>query len=331
MLSPITGKEMTVRRTWRKMTYRREEFDVCFHTWYCNDSQEEFEDEVFADLNYRQVINQYRVYHAIPTPEEIKNIREKYGLNKSQMSSVLGFGPNTYRQYESGEIPTEANARLIQLAENPIEFRRLLYMPNVLDEKALEKLQKHILILIEKEYSKREVRTIENYLFNGVIKSALTGFTKPDLQKFMQMVLFFSRMKPLKTKLNKLLGYADFTFFKRQGQSISGARYVAIDYGFVPEKFDMIYDYLYSEGLIDKSFKMFKNGNEGELFTPLSEFDSSLFSESELKIMNEIYQKFEKTSVEEIVALSHDEKVWLQNKNSHSKEINYFSAFDLIH
>lgn len=332
MLSPITGKEMTVRKSWRKMTYRKEEFDVYFHTWYCEDSGEEFEDEKFANINYRQVINLYRAKNAIPSPEDITAIREKYGLNKTQMASVLGFGVNTYRQYEDGEIPTEANAKFIQLAENPNEFLRLLNLPNGIEEETLEKLRKRVHKLIEKEYENREIQSIENYLFNGSRKDALTGFKKPDLQKFMQMVLFFSeRIQPLKTKLNKLLCYSDMKYFQVAVQSISGAKYRAINKGFVPEKYDSIYEYMEQEGMIEIVHEFYKNGHEGEKFTALQNFDSSLFNNDELKILDEVYKKFEKTSVNDIVDLSHQEKAWDINKDTPTKEINYIYAFDLIH
>lgn len=63
MLSPITGKEMTVHKECRKMNYRKESFEILFHTWHCVDSDEYFEDERFAKLNYEQVVNQYKEKH----------------------------------------------------------------------------------------------------------------------------------------------------------------------------------------------------------------------------------------------------------------------------
>lgn len=76
MISPITGKEMVVKKELRKMTYRKKEFNILFHSCYCADFNESFEDEVLAELNYNQVINQYMEKHNIPFPEDIKAIRE---------------------------------------------------------------------------------------------------------------------------------------------------------------------------------------------------------------------------------------------------------------
>ena len=97
MKSPFTGKEMILVKEWREMTYRKEKFQVLFHSYQCEDTGEQFEDESQAILNYNQFINQYRVAHRIPFPEQIKSIREKYNLSAAKMSEVLGMGPNTWQ------------------------------------------------------------------------------------------------------------------------------------------------------------------------------------------------------------------------------------------
>src|SRR5690606_24785323 len=82
-----------------------------------------FEDDDFAQLNYNQLVNQYRVKYNIPFPEQIIGIRSKYDLPASKMSEILGFGANVYRQYEAGEVPSQSNAKLIQLVDDPHEFK----------------------------------------------------------------------------------------------------------------------------------------------------------------------------------------------------------------
>ena len=42
------------------------------------------------------------------------------------MADILGFGTNQYRQYESGEIPSVSNGRLIMLAADPRDFIRMV-------------------------------------------------------------------------------------------------------------------------------------------------------------------------------------------------------------
>ena len=47
----------------------------------------------------------------LPFTEEIRQIRNKYGLPATTMSEILGFGVNQYRLYETGEIPSETNGQ----------------------------------------------------------------------------------------------------------------------------------------------------------------------------------------------------------------------------
>src|ERR1700741_1566250 len=119
MKSPVTGKPMNLIKEKKSLEFRRESFEIVYHSYKCEDSGEEFVDEYLNDLNLNQVYNAYRVRHKLPFPEEIRQIRKKYGLSATAMSEILGFGVNQYRLYETGEIPSEVNGRLIQLAARP--------------------------------------------------------------------------------------------------------------------------------------------------------------------------------------------------------------------
>lgn len=52
------------------------------------------------------------------TPDEIKRIRGIYGLTQQSFARVLGIGEASIVRYESGQVPTKANANLIRAAEN---------------------------------------------------------------------------------------------------------------------------------------------------------------------------------------------------------------------
>jgi len=329
MLSPFTGKEMTILKEWRTMTYKKEEFHVCFHTWKCEETGEQFEDEHFAQLNYDQVQNQYREKYAIPFKDEIIAIREKYDLSAIKMSQILGFGDNTYRQYEAGEMPSQANARLIFIASKPFEFKHMVRISDI-DEQLRDKLYKRIEHLIQSETQNFEKQLLSNYLFGVERPSVFSGFRMPDIEKFAEMVLFFSeKLEPWKTKLNKLLFYADFDCFGKTGKSISGINYRAINMGPVPEKFQSLFDYLENNGVVKINVISFCNGGIGEQFLPAErKCNETLFSVEELKVLTEVAEKFKDTSTNEIINYSHREKAWLENKDSHGL-INYMYAFDL--
>ena len=122
MKSPVTGKEMRLMKESRTLDFRREAFPVIYHYYLCQDSKEQFTDDELDNLNLNQVYNQYRARYGIPFIEEIRKIRDKYGLSAAKMSEVLGLGANVYRQYEAGEMPSVSTGRMIRMAEDPKEF-----------------------------------------------------------------------------------------------------------------------------------------------------------------------------------------------------------------
>ena len=59
-------------------------------------------------------------------PEEIRRIREKYGLSQVAFAKVLGLGNKTVARYENGSIADMAQNNLIELMKQPSNFRELL-------------------------------------------------------------------------------------------------------------------------------------------------------------------------------------------------------------
>jgi hypothetical protein len=72
MNSPITGKPMRLMHEKRIIPYRKENIEIDFHFWVCEDTQEQFEDEIQAESNISQVYNQYCVKHNTSRIDEIR-------------------------------------------------------------------------------------------------------------------------------------------------------------------------------------------------------------------------------------------------------------------
>lgn len=331
MKSPFTGKEMNIQKEWRTMNFRKDEFKVLFHSYRCEETGEQFEDEVFAQLNFNQLVNQYREKYSIPFPEQIIAIREKYDASASRMSEILGFGTNSYRQYESGEVPSQSNARLIQLADDPHEFKKLVDLCKTIESKIKDRLFHKIQVLLEEQKNTKFEKQLENYFFEACLPNTYTGYKKPNLERFTEMVVFFTeKLQPWKTKLNKLLFYADFVMHKQSGYSISGGQYRAIPMGPVPNNFNSIFEYLDNNGDVDINYTTFPDGGIGEQFKPNSKrkFNSGLFTENELQVLEYIAERFKNTSTNEIIEISHKEKAWQENKDE-KKIIDYKYSFDM--
>jgi len=331
MKSPFTGKEMSIQKEWRTMNFRKDEFKVLFHSYKDYETGEQFEDDAFSELNYNQLVNQYRAKYSIPFPEQIIAIREKYDISATKISDILGFGTNSYRQYESGEIPSQSNARLIQLAEDPHEFKKLVDLCSSLESKTRVKLYHKLQLVSEEQKNTKFEKLLENYFFEACLPNNFTGYKKPNIKKFTEMVIFFTeKLQPWKTKLNKLLFYADFLMYKQSGFSISGVKYRAIPMGPVPNNFNSIFEYLSNNNEVDIYYTTFHDRGAGEQFksNPDRKFNSELFTEKELMVLGDISKRFKHTSTDEIIETSHKERAWIENE-SEKKFIDYTYSFDL--
>ena len=332
MKSPITGKEMRLKHEPGVFDFRKDQFNILYHFYECEDSKERFETERLTQLNLSQVYNQYRKKHRLPFPEEIKELRETYRLSASKMSEILGFGVNVYRNYEHGEIPNSSNARLIQLAQDPEEFKKLVDLSDALNEKERQRINHKIEELIIKN---RPIRwfNVENFLMGYSTADETTGYRSPNLDKFTEMVVFFtSKIQPWKTKMNKLLFYADFLHFKRCGISISGAQYRAIDMGPVPNNYQSLFEYITNIDAVGIKQTLFPDGGLGEQFKPKHgrSFDPEYFTDKELETLAIVEKQFKNAKTQEIVDISHKERAWKDNFSKGKQLINYVYAFELI-
>lgn len=170
-----------------------------------------------------------------------------------------------------------------------------------------------------------------NYFFGTTAPNIYTGFKVPDLEKLSEMVVFFTvQLQPWKTKMNKLLFYADFVKYSRTGFSMSGAPYRAIPMGPVPNNFNSLFEYLINRNVFDVHFTNFQGGGTGEQFKPNPEKDFSpeVFSDIELDILIYVAERFKNTSTNEIIEISHKETAWIEN-NAERKFIEYNYGFEL--
>ena len=93
--------------------FRKEFFNVPVRYYVCEDTGESYSTAAQDELTLNELYSQYRALHGIPFTDEIRAIRQLYGLTLQQMTNILGFGPNQYAKYERGQIPSISNGKLI--------------------------------------------------------------------------------------------------------------------------------------------------------------------------------------------------------------------------
>lgn len=310
MKSPYTGKEMELKRIKSTLHFRKEPFEIIYHSYVCSESHEEFEDDRLTMLNMQQVTDQYREKYNIPFPEQIKAIRESYGLSAARMSEMLGLGINTWRLYENGEVPTVANARLMQLIGDPQNFIKHISEFGTCSQREIDKIRKNI---TEQKQKTGESHFFES-LFHVSMPNRFSGYTTFSKTKAGQLTLYFAKeLSPYKTAMNKLLFYADFLHFKNTGRSITGLKYVAIDFGPVPDHYGSMYEMLVDENVIAINGTITDYGFAERLIPGNREIDLTVFDESEINAMQQIIDKLGTKSTKEIVEQSHEEEAWFAN------------------
>lgn len=329
MKSPFTGGEAKLGKEVRSFEFRKDLFEVLFHFYTCIDTGEQFTTTEIDTLNVNQIHNKYREKYGIPFIDEIRNIRSKYGLSAAKMSEVLGLGANIYRNYEAGEMPSVSTGRLIRLAEDPEEFKKLFEMSrNTLEPQEYERVRKKIEQTQSGE-EKNEVRW-KSWLVGNMYPNIFNGYRVPCLERVGSMVHFFARRNtPFTTALNKLMFYADFGHFKKYGTSISGIYYKALPKGPVPENYGGIYNHVINAGyakIEEVDFEDFV----GERFitSEVYELKEPLFSASELNMLAHVSDKFKGKNTRQIVDISHEEPAWRLNIDDFNR-ISFEYGFEL--
>lgn len=321
----------TVSNT-ENVIFRKDTFEVTYPTHQHKETGEISSCDEFEIIKMNLAQNQYRVKYNILFPEEIKQIRIKYKLSATKMSELLGFGVNGYRNYEIGEVPSLSNANLIRLADDPNKFKTLVQISNFLDKEEGEKdsLLETVNFLIKEGENNVFKIEFQDYLMGVNLPDAYSGYVKPNLNKLVQMIAFFSeKFEPYKTQLNKLLFYSDFYNYSYFGTSMSGTRYRAINRGPVPENYDSIFDYAVREGYAEIIETVWANGFSSQFKGGIQSFDKECFTEIELEILENVVDAFEGKSTKQIVDISHEELAWIENYNDGKSLIDYKYAFNL--
>ncbi|HEX6278549.1 MAG TPA: Panacea domain-containing protein [Pyrinomonadaceae bacterium] len=149
----------------------------------------------------------------------------------------------------------------------------------------------------------------------------------PDRLAAMMGYLAGKSIELYKTKLNKLLFYADLTGFYLTGRGLSGAQYVNLPYGPVPDRFEEMIDHAVEKRMIESAgvpgkeptVRLIKRGSE-----PLD-----VLNDSDRRVLDWVAEKYGGLSTQEITDLSHEEKAY---KNTRGGErIAYAYAQFLKH
>lgn len=153
--------------------------------------------------------------------------------------------------------------------------------------------------------------------FYAISIEELSNVTAPHYEKYKQMILAFLRQdkKIPKTKLAKLLYFADFGWFYYHLKSMSGMQYRKIQYGPVPDSYFRIIDEMSDGGEInitqtDDGAMLISQTRSG------AKVDLSEISKEEKKLIRNIEEKWRGKKTAEIVDFTHKQFPYLFAENN---------------
>jgi putative zinc finger/helix-turn-helix YgiT family protein len=306
---------------------RGEEVEVAAQVAVCPECGEDISVEELDNKTLRTAFDEYRRRRNLLTPVEIAAIREKYGLGQRAFSLLLGWGEITLHRYESGSLQDAAHDIQLRLASDPGNVRTLLAAHgDRLSASQKVKAQTRL-----EQLSVGPAEPLADSCFDGetVMDPAdeFTGYRPFDRAKLVEMVLFFAnRPKMFRTKLNKMLFYADFLHCKHWTLSVSGARYLAFQHGPVPQHYGWLTEALEESG--ELRAEEWTNGEvSGDVFTASRTPELTVFSESEHRVLRYVGERFEEVTSARLSALSHAEKAFVET--AQKQPISYRWAKDL--
>ncbi len=325
----VCGKEVETKIITRQETFKvcGEDITLDAQVLVCAECGEELFCEELDSATLVNAYNEYRRKHKLLLPDEIKKIREQYGLSQRSFAKLLNWGDKTICRYENGSVQDKAHNSLLLFLREPENMRTYLTENEIaLDERQKTKL----LDTVEKLEQDTEYRVGRRFfeLFFSRIPCEENGFKGFDYEKLCAMVLFFAHKSSelLKTKLMKLLNYSDMIFYKENGISMSGLKYAHLPYGPVPENFDMLLGKMTADHIAH--IEVFcDNGYEKHQVIPECDIPEGVLSEEELEVLERIYIKFEDFGSVDISKYSHKEKGYSSTKKG--EIISYSYAKDI--
>jgi len=283
----------------------------------CKKCGEKIFDEERDSRNLEKAYSQYREKHNLLPPDEIRTIREKYGLSQRALSRLLGWGEITIHRYENGAIQDNVHDSTLRLIEDPQNMQKFFEANrNKLPPYTVARLEKRITVFLQEDEEQAFQSSFERLVSHQNV-DLTSGFKEYDLEKLKNMILYLVKRLDgvLKTKLNKLIWYCDFLYFKENSVSITGAQYVRITLGQVPDHYELIFANMIHEGFLSESEIPYqtKDGEKiGEEYTALIEPDESLFSEKETQVMDFIADTFREDTSTSIKEKAHQETAYLK-------------------
>ena len=107
-------------------------------------------------------------------------------------------------------------------------------------------------------------------------------------------------------KLNKILYFIDFYFYRDHERLISGAQYAKADRGPIIDNYKELFGQLVADGVLHR-----KDVNGPILYCPKVKPDISIFSSEEIEHVHDVLKRYGRLASAELESISHDQQPWV--------------------
>lgn len=259
-------------------------------------------------------LNAYRDKVGLLKPDEIRAFRNTFDLTQQELAKILGWGPATLSRYENGAPQDEAHDRALRMIMRPETLlAELTERPELLTPARREQLLER---LRSSSYRQLAYRWYVREYVGDYAPDILSGYRAFAPSRFKAMVLHFCKSPGVhRTKLNKLLWYADFLAFRQNTTSISGARYAHLPHGPAPDDYDTLFAWLTGpEGAL-RLEEVSSGTLDWEVLVANEAPDYGQFSNSELALLAQVAERFKDATAREVSNLSHKEPGYEQTRD----------------
>lgn len=291
---------------------------------------EECGEIMYSELDESNLKKAYKKYcekFDYVDPDTLREMRQTYGLSQRGLASLLNWSPATIARYESGSIPSNAhNEQLKRLKNHDYAYELWDVGKEKLSSLELRRT-KEVFQRLRVENRELDSDSLLKLIDNlhSTKHNHLNGNREFDIDRLSNMIIYFTSFfgSMAKSKLLKLLWYADFLSFRETGLSISGAIYCHNHYGPTPLRHELILSYLEELGIAELQ-PVFYGSCEGDEVRALEQFDDAIFSDDEKEVLHRVGKQLAEFTATKVSALSHEEVAY--KETMHNQPISYSFA-----
>ena len=336
MECPLCDKahEVEERKRLTMTVIKGDEVTYAERFYFCANADEEeneFENGAMANENLLNARNAYRIKHNLLTSDQIVEIRENYGLSQVDLARLLGWGEATISRYESKAIQDEAyDIMLRMIYDNPLNALEFLnknsdkfteFKRSTIKNRIIEKLNSY-----GKEFLTRQTFQGDYVIFDEPSDS--NGYTMLNIDKIEAAISYFAEQDSylFKTKLMRLLWYADALSFMQYQKAITGMVYRHESMGALPIGH---YSLMNLENLNIQE-EISPNYDSRLHVYPNKNLDYSVLSAEDRAVLDAVISKFKDYKAADIVNYMYEEKAYTETSSgdiipfSLAKEIRTF-------